>query len=246
MYAPNRFVIDEFIAATRPVRTKARLYELLIEAVGGLGFDRVNFSIAYDPELAEVHWGFGLISTYPLDWQGHYIDRDYIRIDPVLRRASGVSPPFWWRDLSRQERLTSQQRAFLREGEAAGLYNGLGIPFRGPAVQKAGIALATSYRKLTDPVDFDIAVAICNHFYQAYKRICGVHLRLPSMARLSQREAEILVRAAHGRTDAEIAIVLGIRPTTVHYHWRSIFNKLGATTRAQAVGSAVRDGIIEI
>ncbi len=64
--------------------------------------------------------------------------------------------------------------------------------------KRLALPLATSYRKLADPVDLDIAVAICNHFYQAYKRICGVQLRLPSMARLSEREAEILVRAAHG------------------------------------------------
>lgn len=246
MSSPQRFFIDEFIAATKPVRTKERLYELLVQAVEGLGFDRVNFSVAFDPELADVHWGFGLISTYPLDWQGHYVDMGYIRIDPVLRRASGVSPPFWWRDLRRQERLTPQQRAFLREGEAAGLFNGLGIPFRGPAVQKAGIALATSYRRLHQPVDIDVAVAVSNHFYNVYKRICGATPRLPHQARLSVREAEILVRAAHGRTDGEIALVLGIQPTTIHYHWRSIFNKLGVTSRAQAVGYAVRDGMIEI
>ena len=246
MDPPKRYVIDDFIAATKAVRTKERLYELLVEALEALGFDRVNFSVAYDPELAEEYWGFGLISTYPLDWQGQYADRDYIRIDPVLRRASGVSPPFWWRDLPRQERLTQAQRAFLREGEAAGLHNGLGIPFRGPAVQKAGIALATSYRRLYQPADVDVVVAICHHFYAVYKRICGATVRLPNQTTLSVREAEILVRAAHGRTDTEIALVLGIQPTTIHYHWRSILQKLGASTRAQAVGLAVRDRIIEI
>lgn len=242
----RRFLTDDFIAATKAVGSKERLYELLIEAVGGLGFDRLNVSVLYDPELADGHCGFGLVSTYPADWQRRYREQGYVEFDPVLRRVSGVSSPFWWRDIGRQEHLSAKQLTVLKEGEAAGLFNGLGIPFRGPAVQKASMDLATSSRRLDQPVDVDVAVAIGNHFYGVYKRICGVRRRLPTQARLSKREADILIRAAHGRTDAQISLALGIQPTTVHFHWRSIFNKLGASTRAQAVGYAVRDGVIEL
>ena len=242
----RRFLTDDFITATKAVRTKARLYELLIDAAAGLGFDHLNVSVLQDPDLADDDLGFGLVSTYPSDWQKRYLERDYVRIDPVLRRACGTSTPIWWRDLGQHERLTAKQVAILSESEAAGLYNGLGVPFRGPAVQRAGMALATSSRRLDEAADVDVAVAIGNHFYDVYKRLCGARHRLPSQARLSQREADILIRAAHGRTDAQIAVVLGIRPTTVKFHWRRIFQKLGASTRAQAVGYAVRDAVIEL
>ncbi len=246
MLAPKRFIIDEFIVATKLVNSKHRLYDLLVESFECFGFDRLVFSIAYDPELEDAHCGVALISTYPPDWQRRYLELEYARIDPVLQQVTGVAPPFWWRDLHRQVKLTPRQRAFLKDGEAAGIHNGLAVPFRGPAVQRAGIALATSSRQLSQPVDIDVIVALSNHFYQVYKRLCGKQARLIETASLSTREAEILVRAAHGRTDAEIANVLGIQPTTIHYHWRGIFHKLSASTRAQAVGYAIKYGIIDL
>jgi len=246
MQMPRRCLIDDFITSTKAVHSKERLYELLIEAVTALGFDLLNVSVVYDPELAEEHWGVGLINTYPAHWQKRYLDRKYAQIDPVLRRASGRSLPFWWRDIARQGTLNSEQRALLRDVEAAGLFNGVGVPFRGPTVLKAGLALATSSCRLDRPVDLDIAAVIGNRFYDVYKRICGVRPQLPIQACLSRRETEILVRAAHGRTDTEIMKGLGITYPTVRYHWGSIFKKLGASSRAQAVGYAVRDGVIEL
>lgn len=246
MRAPKRFIIDEFISATKLISSKHRLYELLVESFECFGFDQLAFSVAFDPELEDTHWGVALVSTYPIDWQRQYVDRKYARIDPVLQQVSGVASPFWWRDLSRNVKLTTQQQAFLRDGEAAGIYNGFAVPFRGPAVQRAGIALATSSRHLSQPVDIDVVVALSNHFYQVYKRLCGKRGCLVRTVSFSPREAEILVRAAHGRTDAEIAIVLGIQPTTINYHWRSIFHKLSAATRAQAVGYAIRYGMIDL
>ncbi|MEZ5669035.1 MAG: helix-turn-helix transcriptional regulator [Alphaproteobacteria bacterium] len=52
---------------------------------------------------------------------------------------------------------------------------------------------------------------------------------------LSAREAECLRWAGEGKTNAEIAIILAISENTVRYHFKNIFGKLGATSRAQAV-----------
>ncbi len=56
--------------------------------------------------------------------------------------------------------------------------------------------------------------------------------------RLSAREREVLRALAGGLTTKEIAGALGITERTVKFHITSLFNKLGATTRAQAVALA--------
>ncbi len=157
-----------------------------------------------------------------------------------------MSPPFWWRDLPRYHRLAPEQLAFLNEGEAAGLYNGLGIPFRGPAMQKAGVALATSTKRLSASVDVDIVVAICNHFYTTYKRICHSQVLVTDMTVLNQIECDILLNVSHGRKDKDIARTLGKSPTTINYHFRQILTKLDAANRTQAVAHAIHNGIIEL
>jgi DNA-binding CsgD family transcriptional regulator len=51
---------------------------------------------------------------------------------------------------------------------------------------------------------------------------------------LTPREAEVLIWVARGKTNPEVAIVLGIRPHTVRTHLERVFAKLGVETRHAA------------
>jgi DNA-binding CsgD family transcriptional regulator len=51
---------------------------------------------------------------------------------------------------------------------------------------------------------------------------------------LTPREAEVLVWVAQGKTNPEVAAILGIRPYTVRTHLEKIFAKLGVETRHAA------------
>ena len=61
---------------------------------------------------------------------------------------------------------------------------------------------------------------------------------------LSAREREVLALLAEGRATKNIAHVLGISSHTVKAHVESIFEKFGATTRAEAVAIGVRRGAV--
>ncbi len=56
--------------------------------------------------------------------------------------------------------------------------------------------------------------------------------------RLSDRERQVLRLVARGRSNKQIARDLGITERTVKFHMTSIFNKLGADNRAQAIAIA--------
>ena len=64
-------------------------------------------------------------------------------------------------------------------------------------------------------------------------------------APLSKRETEILQRVAYGATTKSVAEELGISPHTVKTHLERIFEKLGASDRAQAVAIAIRKGLVD-
>lgn len=57
---------------------------------------------------------------------------------------------------------------------------------------------------------------------------------------LSTRDVSILNLAANGKADKQIAAELGLSLSTVRTYWSRIREKLGAATRAQAVGLYVR------
>ena len=63
---------------------------------------------------------------------------------------------------------------------------------------------------------------------------------LPYPAGLTEREVEVLSLVTEGLKDQEIADQLVISPRTVHAHLRSIYSKLGVSTRTAAARKAVQ------
>jgi DNA-binding NarL/FixJ family response regulator len=59
---------------------------------------------------------------------------------------------------------------------------------------------------------------------------------------LTSRELEILLQMAKGATDREIASTMFLSATTVKTHIRSIYRKIGARNRTQAVALVLRNG----
>ena len=62
-------------------------------------------------------------------------------------------------------------------------------------------------------------------------------------AGLTVREAEVLRLVAGGLTDAQVAERLVLSVRTVHSHVRSIYRKLGVSSRSAATGYALRQGL---
>lgn len=63
---------------------------------------------------------------------------------------------------------------------------------------------------------------------------------------LTEREVEVLNLIAKGSANKEIATSLNISNSTVKTHIASIFQKLGANDRTEAVTQAIRRGIIRL
>jgi DNA-binding NarL/FixJ family response regulator len=61
---------------------------------------------------------------------------------------------------------------------------------------------------------------------------------------LSARERQVLRLVARGRSNKQIAKELVITERTVKFHMTSIFNKLGADNRAQAIAIAAERGLL--
>jgi len=67
-------------------------------------------------------------------------------------------------------------------------------------------------------------------------------LQPAAVAPLSTRERELMELVATGLSNKAIARALGVSINTVKYHLASVFTKLAARTRAEAVSAAARRG----
>ncbi len=73
-------------------------------------------------------------------------------------------------------------------------------------------------------------------------------LRTPSqtgLTSLTEREREVLLLMANGKTNQEIAATLNLSPKTVDFHRANLMQKLALQTRAEVVRFAVRHGLVD-
>jgi two-component system, NarL family, response regulator LiaR len=63
---------------------------------------------------------------------------------------------------------------------------------------------------------------------------------------LTEREMDVLKAAAHGKSNKDIALNLGITTQTVQVHLRNIFVKLDVSSRSEAVAHAIKHGWITL
>lgn len=63
---------------------------------------------------------------------------------------------------------------------------------------------------------------------------------------LTEREREVLTHAGHGKTNKEIGQALFISDRTVQGHLKNIYEKLGVSTRTEAVAFALQHGVIQL
>ena len=68
----------------------------------------------------------------------------------------------------------------------------------------------------------------------------------PPAEPLSPRQVDILKGIVAGKSNTEIANLLGISPTVVRDHTTIIFEKLGVSNRVEAVAAALRKQLLKI
>ncbi len=77
------------------------------------------------------------------------------------------------------------------------------------------------------------------------KKVRGTHPKGGSEVKtLSAKEIEILRWVQEGKTNDEIAVILGKSKWTAKYHVKHIFRKLNVTNRASAVSAAIGMGVM--
>ncbi len=184
-----------------------------------------------------------VITTYPTTWVDHYIQRDYVSIDPVVYQAERSIIPLDWSTLDKKP--VSVRRLFGEASEFGVGRQGLTFCIRGPSRDRALFSINSALSDRDWGLMKPELMAEMQIFAQFFHRqLVQVRGGMPEMADLSRREAECLGLTAQGYTVKDIARQLRVSPPAVRAYVDSARHKLGALNKTHAASIATRDGVI--
>ena len=180
---------------------------------------------------------------WPQDWldfyeSGGFVEHDFMPIES-RRRIS----PFWYSDIKRPK-LTDKQKQLYDAGVAYGWKDVLAIPIHGPGSLQGLVTLAAREELGLGAVESAVLEAMARTVWEHCRTSEGFGMFAPDRAQLSPRELECLQWAATGKSDEDIAALVGIRPATAHFHIEQAKKRLGVKTRVEAVAVGVLNGVV--
>ncbi len=220
---------------------------LLVDVAREFGFDRVAMLHTRSLLGSVLRCSPHLIrfDNYPDDWDRNLIGPGMKIVDPILltvrRRASGLL----WPDDLQASRLPELQRSILDHGRHLGIRQGITVPANVPGEPEGSISFATCSTRQASREEQAIIDAIARIAFDAARRARGLDMLPDPVPHVTDRERECIYWIAHGKSDQDIADILGIALESIRTYIKRAFRKLGVVTRGQLVHEALRLGVID-
>ena len=201
------------------------------------GYEQVVYTLVTDHPSLGLKRQHGLATSYPEHWMKYYHEKNYLPVDPVVAGAMNFRVPFFWNDLKDNPAISQDHLYILDQADEAGVRDGACIPlYGGEKGELAGVGLARAEGESGTDYEFLArAQFLAVFFNEKYRSF----LEKAERPELTDKEKDILSWAAEGKTDAEIAAIIGLSNNTVRWYWKKIFHKLGTQGRVYSVTKAV-------
>ena len=183
------------------------------------------------------------LGTYSKDWQTTYFVRRYQEVDPVVQVGLKSREPFDWKSFRTASPMVS---AFLADSvrHGAGI-NGITIPVHN-RLNGFGLVSLTSDLpdskwddyKLRHELKLEILACLID-------AVAQINTKLPSGSNeLSRREEQVLIWAARGKTNSDIAHIIDVSYASVRSYIEAARRKLRCVNVTHTVASAIAIGLI--
>ena len=185
------------------------------------------------------------IENYPSSWVDVFLERELYRWDPIHVASRTTSLAFEWSNVPQMMRFSAGHAEVLEAANRQGLGQGLTVPFHLPGSPSGScsFAMRTGFEMPSNRLG--MAHLIGSFAYEAARKLARSSHK-PEAPKLTSRQLECTVLAGQGKTDAEIAEVLGIKTATVIEYLEAARARYGVGKRMQLVMRAIADGSIRI
>jgi LuxR family quorum-sensing system transcriptional regulator CciR len=232
---------DLFGEEARRCASTEDLRGLLDQAASELGFQ--YFALLHHRCLQSRSTRLIRLDNYPAGWEEELLARHDVAADPVHLASLRTNAGFGWDELGELVPLTPAQRCILERSRHYGLGPGFTVPANVPGEPSGSCSFAVAGGRPLPLGRLTSAELIGAHAFRAARRIHGF-ASASGIPRLSRRERQCLQLVAAGKTDWEIARILGIGVETARQYVKRARAAYDVVSRAQLVACGLRDALI--
>lgn len=238
-----RRLVDRFVAKAASSESFPELSYAISEAAVELGFS--FFALVHHRAVDLQSGSFIRLHNYPTAWVEQRKKLVMQFEDPVHQASRHTNVAFAWRDIGSVVALSRKQRDLLEASSRFGIGEGLTVPVNIPGEPAGSVSFATRRGDKLMTQSLQSAYIIGAYAFDTARRLYGpmTHLERPH---LSRREVQCVRLVAIGKTDWEIAKILGISFETVRQYLKHARRSYGVVTRTQLVVAALRDDWISL
>lgn len=232
--------VEEFVRDVREVANEDELADAIGAVTRDLGFR--YFALTHHVDVRRSTDAIR-IHNYPAGWAEWFDQQDLGAIDPVHRASNLTSVGFAWSKLPDMLALTPEDRRVLDLARREGIGEGFTVPAHVPGEAHGSCSFARPTGESISAEHLPLLQLVGAFAFEAArqmrrKRFTGVPIQL------TDRQRECVMWAARGKSDWEIAKVLGVSEATVGEHLRHAYERYGVGKRTLVAIHALFDGTI--
>lgn len=235
--------IEAFVQEAGNSPSQASLAGLLEEISGEMGFS--FFALTHHVDMRDAPRPAIRLHNYPDGWEDYFEERRLGRCDPVHRASQLTTVGFAWSRLPRMIQMTAGDREVLDHAQRRGIGDGFTVPAHVPGEVNGSCSFALAAGDRLPEDHLPLAQLVGAFGFEAARRLARMRQSDPaSLPRLTDRQRDCVVWAARGKTDWEIARILGISHETVIQHLKQARERYGVAKRTLLTVHALFDGTI--
>lgn len=237
--------VQTFVRQANRIAEMNELQTLLEGIVHELGFD--YFALVHHVNIYQTKGDVVFLFDFPSAWAELVDRKGYFIDDPVHVACEKSAAPFTWAQVPNMVALTVRQREMLEAAKTAGLGGGFTVPIHIPGEYTGSCTFSTRLGRAIPEASFPAAHYVGSFAFEAARRvvqrIAAQRGSRPVQAqpRLTRRQLDCVVLAGRGKSDKDVAQILGISDQTVHQHMETAKRKYEVATRMQLIVRALFD-----
>jgi LuxR family quorum-sensing system transcriptional regulator CciR len=232
--------VDAFVRDIRGLDSEEGLAGALEDVSRDLGFR--YFALTHHVDV-RVNSAAVRIHIYPDGWAEWFDRRSLAGTDPVHRASNMTSVGFAWSRLHEMIALTAEDRRVLERARKQGIGDGFTVPAHVPGEAHGSCSFACAPGEPVREEHLFVLQLVGAFAFEAARRMRRTRCA-PRRVELTERQRECVLLAARGKSDWEIARILGISEQTAIEHLKHARERYAVGRRTLLAVHALFDGTI--